>query len=489
MVEKYLTRLEEVNEKGFYKPNWASLSDREVPKWFKEAKFGIFVHWGLYSIPAFNNEWYSRNMYKKDSEEYKHHIETYGAHKDFGYKDFIPMFTAEKFNADEWISAFKGAGAKYLFQVAEHHEGFQMYKSEISKWNVYDMGPKRDVLGELKESCEKHGIELCASSHRAEHWFFMSGGTEFESDIIKENEKCGDFYWPAEPERDNYDFFSDPYPSQEFCEDWLIRTIELIDNYQPSVLYFDWWVQHDAFKPYVLKLAAYYYNRGLEWGKDVAICYKHDVFAFGSGIVEIERGKFKDAKPFYWQTDTAIAKNSWCYTDTLDYKTTYDIVTNLIDIVSKNGNLLLNVGPKGSGEIPEPEKKMLKEIGEWLSVNGEGIYKSRPWVVSSEGPAEEVEGKFSEGDGTVYTNQDIRFTVANGCYYAFVLNYDTQETVIKSMKKGEMGDKAGIFSEIESVDILGFDEEVRYELTTDGLKVKTENVKTNLPVTFRVKLK
>ncbi len=488
MVEKYLRILEDVNEKGFYKPTWESLANNNVPKWFRNAKFGIFVHWGLYSIPAFNNEWYSRNMYQKDSEEYKHHIETYGAHKDFGYKDFIPMFTADKFDPKEWISTFKKSGAKYLFQVAEHHEGFQMYKSEISKWNTFDMGPKRDVCGELKEECDKQGLEFCVSSHRAEHWFFMSGGTEFESDIVLENEKHGDFYWPAMPERDNYDFFSDPYPSKEFCEDWLARTVELIENTQPSVVYFDWWIQHDAFKPYLLKLAAYYYNKGLEWGKEVTLCYKHDAMAFGTGIVEMERGKFKDAKPFYWQTDTAIAHNSWCYTDSLNYKSTYDIVTNLVDIVSKNGNLLLNVGPKGDGSIPDKDLEILEEIGQWMDVNGEGIYNSFPWSTSAEGGVSEAEGKFSEGDSSAYTNKDIRFTCANGCIYAYVLRYDN-EALITCMKKGTYNDHQGLYSEIESIEILGFDEEVEYDLRADGLFVKTQNVKTDLPVAFKVKLK
>ncbi len=488
MVEKYLNILENVNEKGFYKPTWESLANNNVPKWFRDAKFGIFVHWGLYSIPAYNNEWYSRNMYKKDSDEYKHHIETFGPHKDFGYKDFIPMFTAENFDPKEWIATFKKAGAKYLFQVAEHHEGFQMYKSEISKWNSYDMGPKRDILGELKEECDRQGLEFCVSSHRAEHWFFMNGGTEFESDIVIENEKHGDFYWPAMAEGDHYDFFSDPYPTKEFCEDWLARTVELIENTQPSVVYFDWWIQHDAFKPYILKLAAYYYNKGLEWGKEVTLCYKHDAMAFGTGIVEMERGKFKDAKPFYWQTDTAIAHNSWCYTDTLDYKTTYDLITNLVDIVSKNGNLLLNVGPKGCGEIPKKDLEILSEIGKWMEANGEGIYNAFPWLTSSEGSAKEAEGKFSE-DASVYTNEDIRFTVANGCIYAFVLKYDNQKALIKSMKKGTMQDHQGIYSEIESVEVLGFDEKVHYELRDDGLFVETKNVKTDLPVAFKVKLK
>ena len=214
-----------------------------------------------------------------------------------------------------------------------------MYKSKISKYNAFEMGPKRDLMGELKNEFEKEGLQFCASSHRAEHWFFMSHGKKFDSDI-KEPLKRGDFYWPSMPDPDLDDLFGQPYPTEEYLQDWLIRTCEIIDGYQPNILYFDWWIQHESFKPYLRKLAAYYYNRGLEWGQKVAICYKHDALMFGTGIIEIERGKFADAKPFYWQTDISVANNSWCYTDSLEYKTSKEIINSLIDVVSKNGNIL-----------------------------------------------------------------------------------------------------------------------------------------------------
>ena len=181
-LKPYLETIDEVIAKGPYKDTWESLSEYEVPKWYKRAKFGIFIHWGVYSVPAFGSEWYSRNMYIQGSKKYEHHIATYGKHTEFGYKDFIPMFTAEKFDAEKWVDLFKRAGAKYVVPVAEHHDGFQMYKSEISHWNAYEMGPKRDVLGELKACVEKEGMSIGASTHRVEHWFFMGHGKEFESD-------------------------------------------------------------------------------------------------------------------------------------------------------------------------------------------------------------------------------------------------------------------------------------------------------------------
>ncbi|HBE10315.1 MAG TPA: alpha-L-fucosidase, partial [Lachnospiraceae bacterium] len=166
--DKWLAHIEEGINEGPFAADWDSLSDFREPDWFHRQRLGIFIHYGLYSVPAFNHEWYSRCMYIKDSPEYEHHIKTFGKHTEFGYKDFIPMLTAEKFDPKEWIELFKGAGAGYVCPVAEHHDGFQMYKSELSEWNAFDMGPHRDILGELKEEAEKQGLIFCTSSHRAE---------------------------------------------------------------------------------------------------------------------------------------------------------------------------------------------------------------------------------------------------------------------------------------------------------------------------------
>ena len=260
-LQPYLEEIDRVIEQGPYTDTWESLSAYEPPKWYRDGKFGIFIHWGIYSVPAFGNEWYSRNMYIQGSKEYEHHTAVYGKHESFGYKDFIPLFTADRFDAAAWADLFTEAGAAYVVPVAEHHDGFMMYRSEISRWNAWEMGPKRDVLGELTKECQKRGMVNGASSHRAEHWFFMGHGREFDSDI-KEPMERGDFYWPAMPEPDHHDIYGKPEPTKEYLNDWLVRTCEIIDRYQPKVLYFDWWIQHSSFKPYLRKLAAYYYNRG-----------------------------------------------------------------------------------------------------------------------------------------------------------------------------------------------------------------------------------
>lgn len=486
-MKEYLKKIDSVIEKGRFKPDWESLQQYSVPRDYEKMKFGIFIHWGVFSVPAYGSEWYPRNMYIKDSWEYKHHIETYGEHKNFGYKDFIPMFKAEKFNAEEWAELFKEAGAQYVVPVGEHHDGFQMYDSDISDWNAKKMGPGRDVLGELYSAFDKRGLVRGVSSHRVEHWFFLSHGREFDSDI-KEPLKRGDLYWPSEKEQNHHDLFSEPAPSEEFLQDWLVRCCEIVDKYKPNIVYFDWWIQHSAVKPYLKRFAAYYYNRADEWGKGVVINYKHDAFEFGTAVVDVERGQFADTKPYVWQTDTSVAKNSWCYTEGNSYKTAEQILCDLVDIVSKNGRLLLNVGPKADGTIPEEDKAILKEIGEWLKINGEAIYSSKPWRKPGEGPTEIEEGQFADNEAKPYCAEDIRFTVRGDSIYAICLNMKGRdEIVIKSLAEADASKKPNFHGIIENVSALGH-EKCQWHRDENGLHVKTDLIETGKPVVFRIKV-
>lgn len=486
--QAWLQKIEEVIAKGPYRADWNSLSAYRVPEWYKNAKFGIFIHWGIYSVPAFGNEWYSRNMYIQGSPEFEHHRKTYGEQKDFGYKDFIPMFRAEKFDPKEWAELFKKAGAQYVVPVAEHHDGFQMYDSEISKWNAANMGPKRNVLGELSAEFNRQGMVNGASTHRIEHWFFMGHGKEFESDIT-DAEQEGDFYWPAMPERDHYDLFSEPAPTVDFLEDWMIRTCELIDRYRIKVLYFDWWIQHQSAKPYLQKIAAYYYNRAAEWGEEVVICYKHDAFMFGTALVDIERGQFAQIQPFYWQTDTAIAKNSWCYTENNDFKKAKDILCDLVDIVSKNGNLLLNVGPKADGTISDEDRAVLLEIGDWMEKNGEAVYGTRPWRIAAEGPTEVAEGQFTDGKDKVFTAEDFRFTVKGDSLYAICLHYpEDGKVTIKALGEQDASHLPKFHGIIKSVEVLGFEEQPDWKRDGEWLHIETKAVSSDKPVVFKITL-
>lgn len=487
-MKKYLDTIEEVIAKGPYEDTWESLSRYQVPEWYRNAKFGIFIHWGIYSVPGFGSEWYSRNMYVKDSAEYKHHVETYGKHTEFGYKDFIPMFTADKFDPDAWADLFARAGARYVVPVAEHHDGFQMYKSEISCWNACQMGPRRDVLGELKESCGKKGMQVGASTHRVEHWFFMGHGREFDSDI-REPMKRGDFYWPAMPEpKDHFDLFSEPMPTEEFLQDWLVRCCELVDRYRPRVIYFDWWIQHSAVRPYLKKFTAYYYNRAAEWGSDAVINYKQDAYVFGCAVPDVERGQFADVKPYFWQTDTAIALNSWGYTSHNDFRPAEDIICDLVDIVSKNGCLLLNVGPKPDGTITEEDRAVLLKIGDWLKVNGEAVYDSGVWRKYGEGPTRIVEGQFSDGIKKNFTSKDFRFTTAGGYLYAIALKCsENGEYCIQSLGEQDASRQDNFHGIIRKVEILGTDEKPEWNRTEDGLHIRS-GFRSDTPVTFRISL-
>jgi len=486
--QNYLNEIQAVIDHGPYKDNWDSLSGYPLAQWFKNAKFGLFIHWGVYSVPAFESEWYSRNMYIQGSECFDHHVKTYGPHKEYGYKDFIAMFKAEQFNPNEWADLFEASGAKYVCPVAEHHDGFQMYKSQISTYNAFDMGPKRDVLGELSSAFNKRDMVNCASSHRVEHWFFMGHGKEFDSDI-HEPLNCGDFYWPSMPEQDHHDLYSAPTPTDEFLEDWLIRTCEIVDQYHPKMLYFDWWIQHSAVKPYLKKFAAYYYNQAAKWGEEVVICYKHDAFMFTSAVVDIERGQFADAKPYFWQTDTSLAINSWCYTPNNEYRETHEYLQDLVDIVSKNGTLMLNVGPKADGTISEKEKQLLLEIGSWLNVNGEAIYNTKVWRMSGEGPTRIQEGQFADGEKKHYTYEDIRYTVNGSYLYATVLNYPENGTVRLTALGDKDASKLPLFHGIiKEITILGFDEIPEVTRKEDALILQTHDVQSSNPVVFKLHL-
>jgi alpha-L-fucosidase len=299
------------------------------------------------------------------------------------------------------------------------------------------------------------------SNHRAEHWWFMNGGREYDSDV--NDPPYADFYGPAQSMAET--------PTKEFKDDWLARCCELVDKYQPQLFYFDTWAERPPLKPYLRHFAAYYYNRAAQWQQGVAINYKNDMFAPHTAVIDIERGQLADINPNFWQTDTAVGNKSWCYIQDEEYKTPEALITSLADIVSKNGTFLLNIGPKPDGTIPEPDRNILLKIGEWLSINGEAIYATRPWKIFGEGPTDVPDGHFTDTKRADFTPADFRFTTrGRNVLYAICLARPTGELLIRSL-----GSNIKLYTNpIADVRLLGSEKPVAWSRDADGLRVRLD---------------
>jgi alpha-L-fucosidase len=453
---------------GPYRADWESLRSYQVPDWYKDAKFGIFIHWGVYSVPAFGSEWYPREMYQEGSAENKHQLATYGPLTQFGYKDFIPRFTAASFDAEKWAALFQEAGAKYVVPVFEHHDGFAMYDSGLSDWTAVKMGPWRDVYGELAKAVRSRGMHLGASSHRIEHNFFLDGGRKLDSDV--NDPKFAAFYGPAHAWLQGKGSLLEDwtYLSTDYLDDWLARGAEIVEKYDPDILYFDWWIGQPNARRHVAKFAAFYYDHAAAKGKVPIINYKDSAMEQHSAVLDIERGQLSGIRPLYWQTDTSISVKSWGYIENDTFKSAVTIVQQLVDIVSKNGNLLVNIGPRPDGTIPEQTQATLREIGAWLKVNGEAIYGTRPWNKFGEGPTSVVEGKFHDTETTPYTAQDFRFTTKGDALYAIEMAWPQgEEAVVRSLNESALGG-----GKIVSIQMLGSDTPLTYKLQADGLYIQ-----------------
>jgi alpha-L-fucosidase len=348
--------------------------------------------------------------------------QTLGVQQDGGLTEFFLMpadklypakLTAEHFDPMAWADLFKRAGAKYVVPVAEHHDGFAMYDSELSDWTVVKMGPHRDTTGELAKAVRAAGLRFGLSSHRVEHNFFLGVARAIPSDV--NDPQYAAFYgpahaWLANPSGtplDN-DF---TYISSAWADDWLARSAELIEKCRPDYVFFDWWIGQPSIRSSLARSAAFYYNSSLKSGDHIGvITYKDFAMHPHSAVLDIERGQLGDIRPYYWQTDTSVSNKSWGYINDDTFKSGQFVVDQLVDIVSKNGNLLLNIGPRSDGTIPEPVQQVLLDVGGWLSVNGHAIYGTRPWRVYGEGPTKVAAGSFHDTDVAKYTSEDFRST-------------------------------------------------------------------------------
>ena len=448
-----------------YEANWESLKAYEVPEWYKDMKFGIYFHWGPYSVPAYKTEWYSKHMYTEGHPIRAYHEQTYGSLDQFGYKDFIPMFTAEKFNADEWVDLFVKAGAQFAGPVAEHADGFAMWDSEITEWNSVKMGPKRDIVGEMEKAVKARGLKFIATYHR--HWIYAWYPT-WDKTVDAGDPAYEGLYGPYVPEG-SFVMATGDYPNPpkaEFYQDWLDRLDELMEKYQPDIIWFD--NKMDIIEEsYRQQFLANYYNNGIEWGKDVVCTYKFKDMAQGSAVLDLERSRMSEKKEFVWLTDDSIDWGAWCDVAEPHYKSSNRLIDFLIDVVSKNGAVLLNITPRANGEIPQGVQERLLEMGDWLQTNGEAIYGTRPWVIYGEGPQEIVEGHLSEQKNKPASAKDIRFTTKGDDLYAIVMDWPTEDILIESFAPA----KGLLTKEIKSIQMLGSDEKINWAMSDEGFLI------------------
>ncbi|MGA5895899.1 alpha-L-fucosidase [Streptomyces venetus] len=417
-----------------YTPDWSSV-DRHppAPEWFKDAKFGIYFHWGAFSVPAHDNEWYPRNMYIEGSAANKHHVATYGPPSAWPYRNFIdggkdlagdtvqfapkPKSAGGGFDPDEWVRLFVDAGAGFAGPVAEHHDGFSMWDSKVSEWNSVAKGPKLDLLRLFTEALRARGLKVLVAMHHAYHFngFFDHVPAQTDPSLKK-------LYGQLSSAEEN--------------RLWYDKLKEVVDRARPDILWQDF--KLDAVdEKRRLDFLAYYYNQADAWGREVVATYKDGMSDRGQ-VFDYERGGPADLTAPYWLTDDSISSSSWCYTEGIGYYSVQQMLHALIDRVSKNGNMLLNIAPKADGTIPQAQKDILLGIGDWLKRFGESVYSTRAWTAYGEGPTKMGGGAFTHP--TAGTAQDIRFTrnKSGTALYATVLGWPGSSLTISTLDSGRI---------------------------------------------------
>ncbi|WP_111708591.1 alpha-L-fucosidase [Lutibacter citreus] len=496
-----------------YKPEWESLQNYEAPEWYEDAKLGFWPIWGVYSIPAFKGdhaaEWYGRWMYSQKDQSSRnnqglathlHHNETYGPPGKFGYKDFIPMFTAEKFDAKEWITICKEGGARYFTALAVFHDAFCMWDSPSTEWDSVEMGPKRDIVGELAMESRKQGLKFGVSNHSAWNYCFFEWNHINRYDAI--NPDYQDLYGNpiVQKSADTIRIYKGEerktwiprsrdavQPSERDLNRWIERTKEVSDLYKPDLHYFDWGFKTAVWEPYRKEFAAHYYNKSVERGNgnfgkpNVVINYKNKMFEADSAVRDFEHGAFDSISDMVWQTDESIYfGHNWGYADGIEIKPVNMVIDQFIDVISKRGVLMLAIAPKADGTIPENQKKFIKKMGTWLKICGEAVYSTRPYDVFGE-LGEKWLIKDEHGHKLfLATTEDIRFTrnKANTTLYATSLVWPGEKMLIKTLAKADL-------SKLKSIKLLGTTKILKWKQTREGLQItmpKKPNYKFAYPI-------
>ncbi len=469
--EALLKQADQQAHDGPYRPDWETLRNHEIPQWFKDAKLGIFIGWGVYAVPGAVNEWYPRNMYHPGDPAHEDFVKRFGSiDQGSGYKDFIPKFRGEKFDPQDWVELFKKSGAKYVIPIAEHHDGFAMYDSDLSDWTVAKMGPRRDVLAELSQAIRAAGLHFGYSFHRAEHNYYYCEGRSIRSDV--NDPKYASLYGPAHQwlNDSHYNPVNEwTYVSDAWTRDWLARSVELVEKYKPELVYFDGGNGQPSFRSKMTEFTAFYDNFAVRNYIDGVITLKDYAMEWTAGARDFERSLRTNIDPRHWQTDTSISNLSWGYMEHDEFKTPEFLVHQLVDIVSKNGNLLLSIGPRADGTIPVEVRATLLEMGAWLDRNGEAIYATEPWKIYGEGPTEVKTGFASDQEMKPYTASDFRFTRKSDNVYIISLACPPDGTAsvrafgLDGSIKGRL---------IQEIDLLGSSQKVEWLQTTGALNLK-----------------
>jgi alpha-L-fucosidase len=504
------TYLNERTEKGPFKPTWESLQNYQTPEWYRNAKFGMWAHWGPQCQPE-SSDWYARGMYEEGSWQYKIHLQKYGHPSKFGFKDVINEWKADKWDPEELVSLYKNAGAQYFMAMANHHDNFDLYDSKYQKhWNATKIGPKKDLIGGWAKAAKNNGLPFGVSVHASHAWMWYEFaqlsdkkgelvGVPYDGKLTKADGKGK--WWegldPQELYEQNHEL-SKGYdwewkkgvittPSKDYCNKFYNRTIDLINKYNPDVVYFDdsqlpLWPVSDV----GLRIAAHFYNKSIkEHGQLKAVINGKilDENQRKAMVWDIERGQANDIQPLPWQTDTCIG--NWHYDRGLyernGYKTAKTVIQTLVDIVSKNGNLMLNIPVRGDGSIDEKERKIVEEIGDWMKVNSESIYGTRPWNIFGEGPAQQTSAQlnaqgFNEGKGKPFTPEDIRFATKDNVLYATAMGWPQEgKLVVKNLAKSSKY----FPKEIQKVEWLPTKQSLTFERNENGLIVSLPEKKSD----------
>ena len=479
VLENLLATRRQTIERGPYEPTVESLNRHAAPDWYADAKLGIFIHYGLFSVPGYSGVgcWYGNNMYDTNNGACAFHRDQFGPQDKFGYKDFAPHLTASKFDADQWISLFQQAGAKFVVPVSCFHDGFAMWNSKLTDWNAVKTGPKRDYDGLLAAAARKRGLKFGMAWHAFFRPIFFGPGRRPGTDIHPPDSGTPwSFYGPASLTR-------------EFVDDSFGRLVEMVDGYKPDLVWFDFDTQY--LEPVELRqFAAFYFNRAAEWKKDVAINDKYENrFPPRAIVLDFERGKTAALRPDLWQTDTSVSWRDWSYMRNDSFKTVDELVRELADIVSKNGVLLLDIGPRPDGSIPPEPQALLRGIGAWMKINGEAIYGTRPcWALGfGEGPRNSGGGGFSDRP-VEYSARDFRFTQKGNVIYAIALDWPDADDhfLIRAFN-----DRATLASGgIAGVKLLGASEPLDWKRTADGLWIRLPSRRpSDGPVAFKITLR